>query len=82
MGHDQRLVPFPFCEEVVMSVDRAKALTKVEEDLARAGYIAEPSLVAALLLMQELKRPLLLEEILASVKQKLRKCSRVCCKPD
>ncbi len=61
MGHDQRLVPFPFCEEVVMSVDRAKALTKLEEDLARAGYIAEPSLVAALLLMQELKRPLLLE---------------------
>ncbi len=44
-----------------MSVDRAKALTKLEEDLARAGYIAEPSLVAALLLMQELKRPLLLE---------------------
>jgi len=36
-------------------------LATVQEDLARAGYIAEPSLAAALLLMQDLGRPMLLE---------------------
>ena len=36
-------------------------LSAWQQDLARAGYIAEPSLVAALLLMQDLGRPLLLE---------------------
>ena len=40
---------------------RARELAALQEDLARAGYIAEPSLAAALLLMQELGRPLLLE---------------------
>jgi len=41
--------------------ERARELAALREDLARAGYIAEPSLAAALLLMQELERPLLLE---------------------
>ena len=40
---------------------RARELAALQEDLARAGYVAEPSLAAALLLMQELGRPLLLE---------------------
>ncbi len=40
---------------------RARELTALQEDLRRAGYIAEPQLAAALLLMQELGRPLLLE---------------------
>ena len=40
---------------------RARELATLQDDLARAGYIAEPSLAAALLLMQELGRPLLLE---------------------
>jgi MoxR-like ATPase len=40
---------------------RARELATLHDDLARAGYIAEPSLAAALLLMQELGRPLLLE---------------------
>jgi len=44
-----------------MSTDRGQALADLQQDLARAGYIAEPSLVAALLLMQDLQRPLLLE---------------------
>jgi len=44
-----------------MSSERAKELAAWRQDLARAGYIAEPSLVAALLLMQDLGRPLLLE---------------------
>ena len=39
----------------------ARDLAMLQEDLARAGYIAEPSLAAALLLMQDLGRPLLLE---------------------
>jgi MoxR-like ATPase len=39
----------------------ARDLATLQEDLARAGYIAEPSLAAALLLMQDLGRPLLLE---------------------
>jgi len=40
---------------------RAVELAALQHDLARAGYIAEPSLAAALLLMQDLGRPLLLE---------------------
>jgi len=40
---------------------RTRELTALRGDLARAGYIAEPSLAAALLLMQDLGRPLLLE---------------------
>ena len=44
-----------------MSAERMLELTAMQQDLARAGYIAEPKLVAALLLMQDLGRPLLLE---------------------
>ncbi len=44
-----------------MSVERAQELAAWQQDLAQAGYIAEPSLVAALMLMQDLQRPLLLE---------------------
>ena len=44
-----------------MTQKRAQTLSNWQCDLARAGYIAEPSLVAALLLMQDLGRPLLLE---------------------
>ena len=44
-----------------MVSDRVQALAHLQQDLARAGYIAEPSLVAALMLMQDLQRPLLLE---------------------
>jgi MoxR-like ATPase len=40
---------------------RARDLEALQEDLKLAGYIAEPPLAAALLLMQELGRPLLLE---------------------
>jgi len=59
---------------------RAAELAALQEDLARAGYIAEPALAAALLLMEELGRPLLLEgdagvgktevgKVLASIRQ-------------
>jgi MoxR-like ATPase len=44
-----------------MTSERAQELAARQQELARAGYIAEPSLVAALLLMQDLGRPLLLE---------------------
>jgi MoxR-like ATPase len=44
-----------------MTLDRAQELAAWQQDLARAGYIAEPGLVAALLLMLDLDRPLLLE---------------------
>ncbi len=45
-----------------MSVSaRARELAALQEELARAGAIAESSLAAALLLMQDLGRPLLLE---------------------
>jgi len=40
---------------------RARELAALQDDLRRAGYIAEPQLAAALLLMRELGRPLLLE---------------------
>src|SRR5215475_6897842 len=63
-----------------MAVNRAQEVAAWQEDLAHAGYIAEPSLAAALLLMQDLERPLLLEgdagvgktevaKVLASVRQ-------------
>jgi MoxR-like ATPase len=44
-----------------MSTDRSQDLAERQQALARAGYIAEPGLVAALMLMQDLERPLLLE---------------------
>ena len=44
-----------------MQSPRAQELATWQADLERAGYIAEPPLVAALLLMQDLGRPLLLE---------------------
>jgi MoxR-like ATPase len=44
-----------------MTGARMQELAALQLDLARAGYVAEPSLVAALLLMQDLGRPLLLE---------------------
>jgi MoxR-like ATPase len=44
-----------------MTSNRAQELAAWQQDLARAGYIAEPGLVAALLLMLDLDRPLLLE---------------------
>ena len=44
-----------------MTSSRAQELATWQADLARAGYIAEPALVAALLLMIDLGRPLLLE---------------------
>jgi len=40
---------------------RARELAALRAELAEAGYIAEPALAAALLLMQDLGRPLLLE---------------------
>jgi MoxR-like ATPase len=40
---------------------RSAELEALRQDLAAAGYIAEPGLAAALLLMQDLGRPLLLE---------------------
>lgn len=41
--------------------DRLAEVTGLQQALAEAGYIAEPALAAALLLMQDLGRPLLLE---------------------
>jgi MoxR-like ATPase len=40
---------------------RSQALDLLRQQLASAGYVAEPSLAAAVLLMRELGRPLLLE---------------------
>ena len=40
---------------------RSLAMGALQQELAGAGYIAEPPLAAALLLMQDLSRPLLLE---------------------
>ena len=40
---------------------RSVELAALQQELAHAGYIAEPSLAAALLLMHDLQRPLLLE---------------------
>jgi MoxR-like ATPase len=44
-----------------MSAGRALELAALQQELGDAGYIAEPGLVAALLLMRDLGRPLLLE---------------------
>jgi MoxR-like ATPase len=44
-----------------MTSARALELATLQQDLAAGGYIAEPRLAAALLLMQDLQRPLLLE---------------------
>ena len=44
-----------------MSSGRTLELAALQQDLAQLGYIAEPQLGAALLLMQDLGRPLLLE---------------------
>jgi len=44
-----------------MITERSAALAALQRELASAGYIAEPQLAAALLLMQDLGRPLLLE---------------------
>jgi MoxR-like ATPase len=44
-----------------MTGERMLELTALQQDLAGAGYIAERNLVAALLLMLDLGRPLLLE---------------------
>lgn len=44
-----------------MTVVSSQVLVDWQRRLADAGYIAEPPLVAALLLMQELQRPILLE---------------------
>jgi MoxR-like ATPase len=41
--------------------ERSQAIAELQQRLAAAGYIAEPALAAALLLMQDLGRPLLLE---------------------
>ncbi len=44
-----------------MTAGRALELAALQQQLGDAGYVAEPGLVAALLLMQDLGRPLLLE---------------------
>jgi MoxR-like ATPase len=44
-----------------MTGERALEVAGLQQDLADAGYVAEPSLVAAVLLMLDLGRPLLLE---------------------
>jgi MoxR-like ATPase len=44
-----------------MDAVRSLELSGLQQRLSEAGYIAEPSLAAALLLMQDLGRPLLLE---------------------
>jgi MoxR-like ATPase len=44
-----------------MTAERSLELAALHQELGNAGYIAEPGLVAALLLMQDLGRPLLLE---------------------
>jgi MoxR-like ATPase len=44
-----------------MDSGRLREISTLQDELALAGYIAERGLVAALLLMQDLGRPLLLE---------------------
>lgn len=44
-----------------MNGERALALSALQQALAQVGYIADAGLAAALLLMQDLQRPLLLE---------------------
>ena len=43
-----------------MTSARSDELAALQRELAQSGYIAEPSLAAALLLMHDLQRPLLL----------------------
>src|SRR5215471_11272769 len=49
------------CSAARPDMGEAGELEALRERLADAGYIADPPLVAALLLMQDLQRPLLLE---------------------
>jgi len=51
----------PLRDEESMSGERAMEVAGLQRNLADAGYIAEPGLAAALLLMLDLGRPLLLE---------------------
>jgi MoxR-like ATPase len=44
-----------------MTMDRIAEMAQLQQALVGAGYIAEPPLTAALLLMRDLQRPLLLE---------------------
>ena len=44
-----------------MNAAHLSEVTGLQQDLAAAGYVAEPALAAALLLMLDLQRPLLLE---------------------
>ena len=46
---------------VTPSAQRVDEVAELQRELQRAGYVAEPSLAAALLLMHDLGRPLLLE---------------------
>jgi MoxR-like ATPase len=55
------MVAQPVRDQEGMTRERAVELSDLQRDLADAGYVAEPSLVAALLLMLDLGRPLLLE---------------------
>jgi MoxR-like ATPase len=61
--HFSELAAPPVFKEGGMSrpVDRMREIVDLQSQLKDAGYIAEPALVAALLLMLDLGRPLLLE---------------------
>jgi MoxR-like ATPase len=63
VGDRPRLAAIDVPDEARMTKrpPRALDLAALQQDLARAGYIADPPLAAALLLMQDLERPLLLE---------------------
>jgi MoxR-like ATPase len=62
LGHVRRLAAVGVWPEGRVTASwHTRDLATLREDLARAGYIAEPSLAAALLLMQDLGRPMLLE---------------------
>jgi MoxR-like ATPase len=63
VDHFQELGPPPVFQDRDMSraVQRMSEITDLQSQLATAGYIAEPALAAALLLMLDLGRPLLLE---------------------
>jgi MoxR-like ATPase len=63
VDHFQELAAPPVFQDCCMSrpVQRMSEITDLQSQLAAAGYIAEPALAAALLLMLDLGRPLLLE---------------------
>jgi MoxR-like ATPase len=63
VDHFQELAAPPVFQDCGMSrpVQRMSEITDLQSQLAAAGYIAEPALAAALLLMLGLGRPLLLE---------------------